>query len=1039
GQWKLLVKDDGNGVNGTLLDWSITFEPSYEINYAWTPAANVSCADCPVTQVMSNQSQVYVVEATDSYGCKTQDSVRVGLDLLDIVASVTDSISCFGETDGSLAVSLGGSSSAVNYLWSTGQTTTTVDNLTAGTYTVSISNVSGCSTTLNVVLPEPEALLSDVTANDLTCFGTPTGSIISQITGGTLPYTYLWNNGATTADLTDIAAGTYSVTVSDKYGCSSVNSAAITQPQELVASVTPSAAACNGGSTGSAIVSVAGGVGPYDFKWNDPAGQTTQVAVNLPTGTYQVTVFDANGCTLVRTANISQPPALQLNAIPQSVSCNGGNNGAISMQINGGVLPYQYQWNTGATTANLTGQLAGTYTVTVTDANLCTQTRTETIIEPAVIVLWPDENPVKCYDGNTGSITVSTTGGTGNFNFIWSGPNGYTGTGDEIGQLYAGTYTTTVTDANACTSSVEVTVSQPAAPLRVPLPEVSDTICFGNSDGVAVATPTGGTAPYQYLWSNGQTEATATALATTFYNITVTDANECTTVGFTFIDQRQVMFSFAESTPPKCHDGADGTATVSAVFYGAVSQDLGQFSYTWNTTPSQTALVATGLNASQSYEVTVTDVSLGCSSTQTVTVGNRFALSAETFGIEPVKCYGDSTGRAAIQASGGTPPYSWFWSPGPDVQTDSIATGLPAGNFKVTVTDDAGCTAVKTVLIQQPEKLQNTLSQTEVNCYGENSGKAKANVSGGVSPYQYIWWNGRQTPEIDQLAAGTIGVTVTDANGCYRSDTIVVRQPEAPMSGQAEITPIRCSGDRDGRITMQVEGGTPPYRYGLNNSNLNGSTVQIGLKAGTYVPRIVDQRGCELILDTVLLEAPEPFTVDLGPDITIDLGQDTMLEAQVSANALEPLSFRWSSDDLKWLSCGDCFNPTVEGLDFTRLFNVVVTDSLGCVAEDAIRLIVDKPRRVHVPTGFSPNGDINNDRLLVHGQSSAMALSFQVFDRWGELMFEANNFQLNDVNTGWDGTFRGKDCDPGVYIWLLEVQYQDGVKEILKGNTTLIR
>jgi gliding motility-associated-like protein len=224
----------------------------------------------------------------------------------------------------------------------------------------------------------------------------------------------------------------------------------------------------------------------------------------------------------------------------------------------------------------------------------------------------------------------------------------------------------------------------------------------------------------------------------------------------------------------------------------------------------------------------------------------------------------------------------------------------------------------------------------------------------------------------------------------------------------------------------------------LDNKPLNGSPVQIGITAGNYVPVIVDANGCSFDLAPIEVTQPAPVTVDLGPDFGILFGEDTQLFASV-ANAQGPVQYTWTPADSTWLSCMDCRNPAVYSLEFTRFFGVTVTDSLGCRADDMVRISVEKPRRVFVPTGFTPNGDFNNDLLLVHGQSTSKVVDFKIFDRWGELVFQLQDYPFNDDTKGWDGNFRGQPCDPGIYVWVLEVEYVDGEREVFKGNTTLIR
>jgi gliding motility-associated-like protein len=368
-----------------------------------------------------------------------------------------------------------------------------------------------------------------------------------------------------------------------------------------------------------------------------------------------------------------------------------------------------------------------------------------------------------------------------------------------------------------------------------------------------------------------------------------------------------------------------------------------------------------------------------------------------------------------------------------------MATNLPAGTFRVTVTDANGCPATETVDIDEPDALVLGLTTQAVDCFEAATGSAAAVVTGGVGPYQLQWSNGAQGATVTGLSAGTISLTVEDRNGCVHVDSIEVRQPGSAVEGQATVRDVRCFGGSDGRITITGSGGTPPYRYALDNRPWNGSSVQIGLKAGSYTPRIMDNNGCVFDLPAIEVSQRSQLTIDLGPDLYIELGRDTQLLAEI-LNAAGPLVYAWSAEDSAWLSCLDCPDPLVTGLQFQNTFELEVVDSMGCAATDQVRVVVEKPRRIHVPTGFTPNGDFNNDLLVVHGQESAHVLSFQVYDRWGEIVYETKDFSIKDAETaGWDGRFRGEDLDPGVYVWILEVRYVDGVTEVFRGNTTLIR
>jgi gliding motility-associated-like protein len=1040
GNWRLQVSDDANGFNGTLTDWTITFEPSYKIDYQWSPAAGLSCATCPITNANPSQTTLYTVLATDSYGCTVTDTVSIVVAGVQGTTAVQQNVSCFGGNDGIAMADLPVGAATATYQWNdpAQQTTQTATGLGAGTYNVVISDANGCTQTVSATVTQPTDLTQQTTQTNVLCFGESNGSAIVAAAGGTTPYEYLWSNGPTTANNPNLPIANYSVTITDANGCTEVGTTTVSQPNELSASTNSTPANCNGGSNGTVTISPTGGTLPYAYAWSDPLGQVTATAANLPVGNYTVTLSDANGCSLTRSVEVTEPSAIQVASSVQNVRCFGEANGSISVAPTGGASPYQYNWSSGESTANILGKTAGTYTVTLTDNVGCTFVETQTIAEPPVLFSFATPISVLCFGENTGEMHLDITGGVPGYAANWSGPNGFVGAGADLSNLFAGNYVATVTDASGCLRVVNQSIAQPSAPLALALPEVSDTICFIATDGTATVVPAGGTAPYNYIWDyNGQTTATLTGLSTNEYHVTVTDANGCTQESETLVLEKQQVFAYAEPRLPRCRDGADGSATVLSIFYGADEADVNQFNYTWSTSPAQTGATATNLQATQTYTVTATDAQ-GCSATQTVTVGNPTLLEAKITGSGDVRCFGEANGWASASGSGGTGPYTWFWSPGAATQTDSLAQGFPAGTYRVTITDARGCPAVESVTISQPPALAVEMFQTAVKCFGESTGGARAFPSGGVSPYNYIWWNGAQTPDIQNVAAGVAGLSVTDANGCIAPALIEIEQPEAPVNGMADKRDPTCFGGRDGEIRLTGTGGTPPYRYALDDKPWNGSPIQIGITAGIYTPKITDINGCSVALPPLEVTQRGELKVDLGPDITILLGQDTQLLVQVS-NAIGGLRYAWSPEDSVWLSCMDCINPSVYNLDYQNYFEVLVTDSLGCSAEDQILVTVEKPRKVFVPTAFSPNDDLTNDRLLVHGQQTSRALNFRVFDRWGEMIYEAKNFNFNDPDVGWDGTFRDKPADPGVYVWVLEVQYVDGVVEVFRGNTTLIR
>ncbi|MCC6414195.1 MAG: choice-of-anchor L domain-containing protein [Saprospiraceae bacterium] len=1276
GTWQLRLIDDANGFTGTLLDWTITFEPLYQINYQWFPIAGVACPTCPVTDVTPTQSGVYTIQATDTYGCVVQDSVVVnsipnllaplvscsgqtstnitfnwtavsgatgyevnvngtgwvpanGINQHDVsgltansvvtievratgaqagcnaeigtttcsnclvpvvnaqvtsascaglsdgqatfvpdglnppyafavgsqanttgvfsglapgnyVASITDNsgceaqvpinipepsdivlstsitqpILCFGGVNGQLQAVASGGTGTLSYVWNdpTSQTTPDLQNLPTGQYTVTVSDLNGCTETATIDLPQPTELLANSSAQDVLCNGGTSGELTATATGGTMPYQFAWTGGLAGSNPTNIAQGMYTVTVTDGNGCTQTSTAVVAEPTLLTGSTAATDATCFGSATASATVSATGGTFPYTYLWNDPSAQTTATATGLTAQTFSVTVTDVNGCTLAATATPAQPTALTLNispvnalcngeasgnatAIPgggisgytylwsdnqttptatgllagnfslivtdvngctisgnttvgqpealslsttvQNTACSGSADGGIDLTVVGGTLPYNYLWDNNATTQDLINVPSGAYFVLVSDANNCLAEKIDTINAAVEIMLSAVPQNATCFGLNNGSIVLSASGGTGTYTTTWTGPGNYTGSGISITGLLAGDYTATVTDGNGCSKTLTSTIDQPLTALDIVLPAVSDTVCFNVSNGTASVTASGGTSPYTYQWETTTISApNISQLGAGFYGLTVTDNNGCSQTSTTQIFGLEQVIVQALAQDPSCFGGNDGSAAVTEVAYGNTPANLSDFTYLWNTVPSQTTSNAYNLQAGGNYAVTVTDAT-GCTGTTSVALGIPNALAATIISFEGPDCFGAFDGWAEVTATGGTAPYTYFWSP--TAQTTARAENL-GGNitYNVTVTDSRGCAISTNVVLPQPAKLEAQVQTQGVLCYGESTGSATALVSGGVLPYAYLWSNGLSNPELTQLATGPLSLVVTDANGCSVSVNSNIGQPAEPLAGTTSQIDAVCFGENNGRIQIDAQGGTPPYRYALDNRPSNGSPVQIGLQAGTYTPIITDGNGCTLVLNAVTVAQNPPVMVDLGPDISIELGQTTQLNAVVTG-ATGTLEYIWDPAGARWLSCLDCPDPNVDTLFYPQYFSVEVVDELGCSGEDQILVKVYKPRRIFVPTGFTPNGDFNNDLLLVHGQASAQVLDFRVYDRWGELVYQAGNFVVNDETVGWDGKFRDKDMDPAVFVWVLEVKYLDGETEVLKGETTLIR
>lgn len=374
---------------------------------------------------------------------------------------VDANVSCNGGSDASATVNVTGGTAPFTYLWDNGATTATASTLAAGTYNVTVTDANGCNFTTAATVTEPTVLTASAALDaNVSCNGGSDGGATVTGTGGTAPYAYAWSNGATTASISGVTAGTYTVAINDANGCVAVASVSITEPTALVASTTLDAnISCNGLSDGGATANATGGTAPYTYAWDN--GATTASILGVVAGTYTVTVTDANGCTATSSITITEPAVLTAStSVDANVSCNGLSDGGATVSATGGTAPYTYAWDNGATTASISGVVAGTYAVTITDANACTATSSATITEPAVLIASTavDAN-ISCNGGADGGATASVTGGTAPYTYAWD--NGATTT--SITGVVAGTYVVTVTDANGCTATSSVTITEPTA------------------------------------------------------------------------------------------------------------------------------------------------------------------------------------------------------------------------------------------------------------------------------------------------------------------------------------------------------------------------------------------------------------------------------------------------------------------------------------------------------------------------------------------------------------------------------------------------
>lgn len=816
--------------------------------YTWAGPVGTGAATQNLALLVAG---TYSVTVTDANQCSVVQSYSVTQPNALSLTAVRQQIDCNGATTGSIDLMVSGGKSPFEYAWTgpmgTGAATQDIAALPAGSYSVVVTDANNCVASKTVSLTQPAALLPNLTRQNVACNGSVTGSITLTPTGGTGSYTYLWTgpgiNGATTQNLTGLIAGTYSVVVTDTNGCTATAAALLSQPTALTLTSARQNPACFSASNGSIDLTVTGGTGAYSYSWT--GGQSTQDISVLVAGTYSVTVTDDNACRGVLATMLTNPPALSVVSAGQNPACFGASTGGISLTVSGGTGTYAYRWNTGGTTASVSGLVAGLYSVTVTDANSCSLIRSVTLTNPpALTLIATRQNPV-CFGTATGSITLIPTGGTGAYTYLWTGPGNNGATTQNLTSLSAGTYQVTVTDANGCSQTLASTLTAPPA-LTLALAPVS-VACNGAATGLVSLTTTGGTGTYTYHWSNGSSNQSLSSIPAGAYSVTVTDANGCVANAQATLQQPPALTVSLLVRPVSCFGGADGG--VGQLAQGGTGAS---YTYQWSnewSNGSSTSFLA-GITAG-TYSLTVTDAK-GCTGTATITVTQPKALSL-TATTQQVTCFGGVNGAINTTPSGGTTPYSFRWSEGSSTEDVS---GLAAGTYSLTVTDDNACAITISRSLTQPTGLTAIQSHTNVSCTDGGNGAIDLTPGGGVAPYTYLWSTGATTQDISGLTSNTYTVTITDANGCQLAVSVPVTQP-TPLTIQPDPSLVLCNA-QPASIVTDTRGGTSPYSYRWNTGATTASVY--GLAAGSYSVVVTDLNGCTATTSATIVEPP-PFGI----------------------------------------------------------------------------------------------------------------------------------------------------------------------------------
>jgi len=921
--------------------------------YNWTPGNPTGDG---TTSVSGLSAGTWTCTVTDTNGCTATQSFTVTqpATALNLTPASQTNIDCNGGATGAATVNAAtGGAGGYTYNWTpgnpTGDGTTSVSGLTAGTWTVTATDANGCTDTQLFTITQPASSLSanGTVDNNVSSNGGYDGAATVSASGGTAPYSYLWTSGHITASVTNLAAGTYQIFVTDNNGCTATVSVTITEPAPCTISAAASASnvSCNGSNDGTVDLTITGGTAPYTYLWSNTA--TTEDMIGLTAGTYDVTVTDANGCTATESVDVLEPTVLSANAVAGNVSCNAGNDGTVDLTVTGGTAPYTYAWSNTATTEDMTGLTAGTYNVTVTDANGCTTTSSTTVTEPTALTASAIATNVSCNGGNNGTIDLTVTGGTAPYSYAWSN----TATTEDLAGLMVGTYDVTVTDANGCTTNASTTVTEPTALSASAI--ATDVSCNAGSDGTVDLTVSGGTAPYTYAWSNTATTEDMTGLMAGTYDVTITDANGCTTTVSATVTEPTALSASAIATNVSCNAGNDGTIDLT------VTGGTAPYTYAWSN--SATTEDMTGLTAG-TYDVTITDAN-GCTTTASATVTEPTALTASAIATN-VSCNAGNDGTVDLTVTGGTAPYTYAWS---NTATTEDLAGLMAGTYDVTITDANGCTITASATVTEPTALSASAIATNVSCNAGNDGTIDLTVTGGTAPYTYAWSNSATTEDMTGLTAGTYDVTITDANGCTTTASVTVTEPTA-LTASAIATNVSCNAGNDGTVDLTVTGGTAPYTYAWSNTATTEDLA--GLMTGTYDVTVTDANGCTTTASATIMIADDEAPTAICQDITISLdstGNVTITAQDVDNGSTDNCSIADYQIDVNTFDCSMIgMNQVIltvtdnNGNVSTCTSTVTVVDDMGPIIDclDDQTVMGNPNENFFTVPDFVANGDV---------------------------------------------------------------------------------
>lgn len=766
---------------------------------------------------------------------------------------------------------------------------------------------------------------------------------------------------------------------------------------------------CYGQSMGTVHLTINGGTGPYTISWSSGETGVSDIS-GKPAGYYDVQVIDqGTGCVAFDIFNVTEPPQLSSSLTQVDVKCHGQSTGSIDLNVSGGTPGYTYNWG-GATTQDRNNIAAGFYLVTITDSKGCSKKDSTIITQPAQALDLSTTfvNPL-CFANANGSIDLTVWGGTTPYVYNW---NSGTWASQDISGIAANTYSVVITDANNCTSTTSVTLTNPPQ-MTLGVTSV-DNNCYGEVLGSINVSVGGGTLPYSYQWANSTyalswPEEDQDSLSNDTYYVSVTDANGCRLNDSAIVSSPIALQLSITSTNVTSFGGSNGS--INTTISGGVPPYL--FIWSNGATTQNLSNIPAGW-----YSLTITD-DHGCSIIDSVYISEPSDPLTVTLNGTLVTCFGGSDASSEATASGGTAPYTYMWS------TGSIGTEvdeLHAGFYSVTITDAFGNNAADTIEILQPAAFTYVENITNVSCNGLGNGAIDITIAGGTAPYVYAWLNSQYvlaaiTEDISNMPAGQYTLQITDTLGCTGSYVTTISQPDQLVS-DISYTDAYCAFSNTGTASTTVIGGTTPYDYLWSN---DATTADIySLLAGTYVLTVTDDHGC-FIIDSVTISQPDSIAIiySTTPVTCRDQRDGTISAYATGGNG--NYDYLWDTGDIT-ASLSDLLAGT---------YSLTVTDMMGCTGNADVVVEIVEIDCINIPSSFTPNGDGINDHWAINNSELYPEATYQIFNRWGQEVFV-----VKGLWTPWDGMWNGNPIPAETYYYFIRLTPDS---QTLQGTITIVR